>query len=321
MVRRVALAAAPLTGPLAHLGSFRVCEGRISRPISPFRPTPDQSPTGIRGSSATRQRQHRTTPRGGGCPPIGSNLGKDRAFHAVPSALCDGPLCDPDGCTTRATPQVSGVSPSGRTPRAAGRIAPAMKTLAKVLESMLSKPATPSWNTAGPALKSADRPGGQLGMGSVTLGEPYRRCMTEAGAAREPTCPRGVRLYIVAVAALAASSAVVASWTLAGPLDRPRRAGHLARARVAQLARAGTNVGANITFSFLSIIIIASIVLVGPVGCGARRRPLHGLRTRASPTSCPRSSTRACPRSRASSGAWSTSPRRRLDARRTRGCR
>ena len=28
-----------------------------------------------------------------------------------------------------------------------------MKTIAKVLEAMLTKPATPSWNTAGPVLK------------------------------------------------------------------------------------------------------------------------------------------------------------------------
>ena len=45
-----------------------------------------------------------------------------------------------------------------------------MKTLAKVLESMLSKPATPSWNTEGPVLKPQIGPERQLGLGPVTVG-------------------------------------------------------------------------------------------------------------------------------------------------------
>jgi hypothetical protein len=40
-----------------------------------------------------------------------------------------------------------------------------MKTLAKVLESMLSKPATPSWNTEGPVLRPQVGPDGNWGWG------------------------------------------------------------------------------------------------------------------------------------------------------------
>ena len=45
-----------------------------------------------------------------------------------------------------------------------------MKTIAKVLETMLSKPATPSWNTAGPCPQAADRSGGGWGLGCGDAG-------------------------------------------------------------------------------------------------------------------------------------------------------
>ena len=42
-----------------------------------------------------------------------------------------------------------------------------MKTIAKVLESMLSKPATPTWNTAGPGPASSVQVGPtQIGAGA-----------------------------------------------------------------------------------------------------------------------------------------------------------
>ena len=40
-----------------------------------------------------------------------------------------------------------------------------MTTIAKVLETLLSKPATPSWNTAGPALKPQIGPEAVWGWG------------------------------------------------------------------------------------------------------------------------------------------------------------
>jgi hypothetical protein len=40
-----------------------------------------------------------------------------------------------------------------------------MKTIAKVLESMLTKPATPTWNASGPSLPPQAGPVGQWNWG------------------------------------------------------------------------------------------------------------------------------------------------------------
>jgi putative nucleotidyltransferase with HDIG domain len=91
--------------------------------------------------------------------------------------------------------------------------------------------------------------------------------MTEREPARAPTWSRGVRLYIVAVVVLAVIS-LVASWRIFGPpTDLVALVTLLALGLLSGVVRE-PDVGSKVTFSFLSIIIIASIVLTGPVGCG-----------------------------------------------------
>ncbi|MEP6649001.1 MAG: HD-GYP domain-containing protein [Lapillicoccus sp.] len=91
--------------------------------------------------------------------------------------------------------------------------------------------------------------------------------MTEREPARAPTWSRGVRLYIVAITLLAAVGLVV-SWIVVGrPTDVVALVTLLALGLLSGAVRE-PNVGSKVTFSFLSIIIIASIVLTGPVGSG-----------------------------------------------------
>jgi HD domain-containing protein len=90
--------------------------------------------------------------------------------------------------------------------------------------------------------------------------------MTQRESARAPTWSRGVRLYIVGVCVLAVIS-VAASWVLIGPpTDMVALVTLLALGLLSGAVRE-PDVGSKVTFSFLSIVIIASIVLVGPVGC------------------------------------------------------
>ena len=77
--------------------------------------------------------------------------------------------------------------------------------------------------------------------------------------------PRAVPVYI-AFTALLAVAGVAASWYLVGP---PRDLVALATLLLLGLLSVTLRereVGTNITFSFLSIIVISSIVLIGPVG-------------------------------------------------------
>ncbi|HEU4999667.1 MAG TPA: HD-GYP domain-containing protein [Lapillicoccus sp.] len=94
--------------------------------------------------------------------------------------------------------------------------------------------------------------------------------MTEREPAPAPVWPRGVRLYVFAVCLLAVVS-LAASWKF---VSHPEDADDWIA--VATLVALGVlsgavrepDVGSKVTFSFLSIVIIASIVLVGPVGAG-----------------------------------------------------
>jgi hypothetical protein len=91
--------------------------------------------------------------------------------------------------------------------------------------------------------------------------------MTEREPARAPTWSRGVRLYIFAVIAIAVA-ALALSWVKMDlPLDKAALATLLALGLLS--ASAGeTALRSKVNFSFLYIVMIASIVLVGPFGCG-----------------------------------------------------
>ncbi len=90
--------------------------------------------------------------------------------------------------------------------------------------------------------------------------------MSKAGAVREPGCltgraalhrrdnPRRRRRYVVGLGGLPS------------PFENPVALITLLVLGVLSMLVRERDVGANITFSFLSIIVIASVVLVGPVG-------------------------------------------------------
>ena len=89
--------------------------------------------------------------------------------------------------------------------------------------------------------------------------------MTKRHAARPPRPTRGVLLYVAATF-LAAVVAVTTSWILVGPPgDAVAVVTMLVLGLLSSVVRE-RDVGSNITFSFLSIIIISSAVLIGPVG-------------------------------------------------------
>jgi len=89
--------------------------------------------------------------------------------------------------------------------------------------------------------------------------------MTKRHAARPPRPTRGVLLYVAATF-LAAVVAVTTSWILVGPPgDAVAVITMLVLGLLSSVVRE-RDVGSNITFSFLSIIIISSAVLIGPVG-------------------------------------------------------
>ena len=89
--------------------------------------------------------------------------------------------------------------------------------------------------------------------------------MSKAGAAREPSSSRAVPLYIAATT-LAAVVSMWWAWDAANPFADPVALITLLVLGVLSMLVRERDVGANITFSFLSIIVIASVVLVGPVG-------------------------------------------------------
>jgi putative nucleotidyltransferase with HDIG domain len=91
--------------------------------------------------------------------------------------------------------------------------------------------------------------------------------MTEREPARAQTWSRGVRLYIVFVVVLGVVALVASYRTFGPPTDVVALVTLLALGLLSGVVRE-PNVSSKVTFSFLSIIIIASIVLTGPVGCG-----------------------------------------------------
>jgi hypothetical protein len=93
--------------------------------------------------------------------------------------------------------------------------------------------------------------------------------MTQREPARAPTWSRGVRLYIFAVIALAVVGLAV-SWAKRDPdlpLDRTAFVTLLALGLLSGVL-GETNPRSKVSFSFLYIVMIASIVLIGPFGCG-----------------------------------------------------
>src|SRR6476620_6074093 len=90
--------------------------------------------------------------------------------------------------------------------------------------------------------------------------------MSKAGAAREPSSSRAVPLYIAATT-LVAVAVVTVSWVLriGPPVEWAAIVTMLILGLLSSVFRE-RDVGSNITFSFLSIIIITSAVLIGPVG-------------------------------------------------------
>ena len=90
--------------------------------------------------------------------------------------------------------------------------------------------------------------------------------MSKAGAAREPSSSRAVPLYIAATT-LVAVAVVTVSWVLhiGPPVEWAAVVTMLILGLLSSVFRE-RDVGSNITFSFLSIIIISSAVLIGPVG-------------------------------------------------------
>jgi putative nucleotidyltransferase with HDIG domain len=89
--------------------------------------------------------------------------------------------------------------------------------------------------------------------------------MTRRAAAREQTASRGVLAYVIVVTLLAVA-AVTVSWKLVGPPEDGVALVVLVVLGVISVGVQERDVGSKITFSFLSIIMIASVVLVGPVG-------------------------------------------------------
>jgi len=93
--------------------------------------------------------------------------------------------------------------------------------------------------------------------------------MTERESARAPTWSRGVRLYILAVIAIAVAALAV-SWVKVPrepPMDVVAFVTLLALGLLSDSA-GEANLRSKVNFSFLYIVMIASIVLVGPFGCG-----------------------------------------------------
>src|SRR3954447_15434319 len=90
--------------------------------------------------------------------------------------------------------------------------------------------------------------------------------MSKAGAAREARSSRGVPLCIAATT-LVAVAVVTVSWVLhiGPPVEWAAVVTMLILGLLSSVFRE-RDVGSNITFSFLSIIIISSAVLIGPVG-------------------------------------------------------
>ena len=89
--------------------------------------------------------------------------------------------------------------------------------------------------------------------------------MTRRDPTPRPAEPPGVRVYVLVVAAIAFSG-VAASWVLVGP---PNDLVALATLLVLGFISVGVqerDVGSKVSLSFLSIVVIASIVLTGPVG-------------------------------------------------------
>lgn len=90
--------------------------------------------------------------------------------------------------------------------------------------------------------------------------------MTEGRPARAPRWSRGVRLYIVTVIVIAVASLAFSCVWVGLPSDVVALVTLLALGWLSGAAEA--SVRSKVGFSFLYIIIIASIVLVGPVGSG-----------------------------------------------------
>ncbi|HEY6741802.1 MAG TPA: hypothetical protein VI110_05525, partial [Lapillicoccus sp.] len=89
--------------------------------------------------------------------------------------------------------------------------------------------------------------------------------MTRRDPTPRPAEPPGVRVYVLVVAAIAFSG-VAGSWVLVGP---PNDLVALATLLVLGFISVGVqerDVGSKVSLSFLSIVVIASIVLTGPVG-------------------------------------------------------
>ncbi|HEU4329480.1 MAG TPA: HD-GYP domain-containing protein [Lapillicoccus sp.] len=91
--------------------------------------------------------------------------------------------------------------------------------------------------------------------------------MTEREPARAPTWSRGVRLYIFAVIAIAVAALAVAWLNVQPPFDVVALVTLLALGLLSGSA-GETNLRGKVNFSFLYIVMIASIALVGPFGCG-----------------------------------------------------
>jgi hypothetical protein len=90
--------------------------------------------------------------------------------------------------------------------------------------------------------------------------------MTPRAAAGARRSPIAANVYIGVVIAIAVT-ALVASWWLAGPPDDFVALTTLAGLGILGVRLREPDVGSRIAFSFISIVLIACNVLVGPTGC------------------------------------------------------
>ena len=107
--------------------------------------------------------------------------------------------------------------------------------------------------------------------------------MTKRTGAPGRSWPRGVSAYIAAVAAAAVAS-VAGSWFLVGAPQDLLALAVLCVLGILSVMLREPDVGSRVNFSFLSIILISSIVIVGPVGSSAVGALSMGLELGRAPT-------------------------------------
>lgn len=89
--------------------------------------------------------------------------------------------------------------------------------------------------------------------------------MTEPAPARAPIWSRGTRIYVRAIVGLGVLGVLI-SWLALGPPRSPVAFVTLLVLGLLSVVVREPDVGTRVSFSFLSIIVIASIALTGPVG-------------------------------------------------------